>query len=61
MTGSTFDPAKLDPTLFAGAQPIRYIYVSPTGSDKGDGTAASPYATIQKAVNAATPGTAVMP
>lgn len=36
------------------------IFVSPEGSDKGKGTAASPYATVQKALEAAGGGNAVI-
>lgn len=42
------------------ATPTRYIYVSTTGSDAGSHAAGQPYKTIQAAVNAATPGTAIM-
>jgi hypothetical protein len=35
------------------------IYVATDGSDSGDGTLASPWASIQAAVDAATPGTTI--
>lgn len=41
-------------------QPERLIWVSTAGSDAGDGSFDHPYLTIQAAVNAATPGAAVM-
>jgi VCBS repeat-containing protein len=40
--------------------PQKYIWVSPTGSDSGTGSEASPLKTIQAAVNKATAGTAIM-
>jgi Ca2+-binding RTX toxin-like protein len=45
---------------FANAVPIRYIWVSPTGSNSNSGSASAPMKTIQAAVDKATPGTAVM-
>lgn len=40
-----------------GSSPV--YYVSPSGDDGGDGSASSPFATIQKAADEATPGTTV--
>jgi serralysin len=45
---------------FEGIPPLTYIYVSPTGSNTGSGSEASPLKTIQEAVNRATPGTCIM-
>ncbi|UEM07305.1 right-handed parallel beta-helix repeat-containing protein (plasmid) [Skermanella rosea] len=42
------------------AKPTAFLWVSPTGSDAGTGTASSPLKTIQAAVSKAKPGTAVM-
>ena len=46
--------------LFDGLTPTSYIWVSPTGSDTGDGSKNSPLKTIQAAVDKATAGTAIM-
>jgi Ca2+-binding RTX toxin-like protein len=45
--------------LFADTTPARVIHVSAGAAAGGDGSAARPYATIQAAVSAATPGTAI--
>src|SRR4051812_36939645 len=45
--------------LFADNTPARIIHVSATAAAGGDGSAGRPYATIQAAVSAATPGTAI--
>ncbi|WP_199229250.1 right-handed parallel beta-helix repeat-containing protein, partial [Caulobacter endophyticus] len=45
--------------LFAGASPLRIIHVSAGAAAGGDGSAEKPFATIQSAVVAATPGTAI--
>lgn len=45
---------------YENASPTATKWVSPSGSSTGTGTAASPYGTIQAAVNASTPGTAIM-
>jgi len=45
---------------FDDLTPLRYIWVSPTGSDLGTGAAGSPLKTIQAAVEIATAGTAIM-
>jgi hypothetical protein len=37
----------------------RNLYVAPSGNDSNDGTQTSPFATIKKAANAATPGTTI--
>lgn len=59
----------IEPTQFElnnGAKGMRdlgdlsKIWVSPTGSDNGDGTAGRPFRTIQKAIDSATPGVAIM-
>jgi VCBS repeat-containing protein len=50
----------MESILFDGLTPQSYIWVSPTGSDLGLGTEASPLNTIQAAVNKATAGTAIM-
>jgi hypothetical protein len=47
-------------TPFQGLTPTRVLWVSTTGSAKGDGSAANPYLTLQQAVDHATPGTAIM-
>jgi Ca2+-binding RTX toxin-like protein len=46
--------------IFDGFSPTSYIWVSPTGSDAGDGSKDSPLKTIQAAVDRATAGAAVM-
>jgi hypothetical protein len=50
----------METILFDGLMPQKYIWVSPTGSDSGTGSEASPLKTIQAAVNKATAGTAIM-
>ena len=50
----------METTVFSGVTPLRYIWVSPTGSDTGTGSADKPLKTIQAAVNKATAGTAIM-
>lgn len=45
---------------YENAKPIAIKWVSPTGSNSGNGSSSSPYKTIQAAVNAAAPGTAIM-
>jgi hypothetical protein len=45
---------------YENANPTAMKWVSPTGSLTGTGSASSPYKTIQAAVNASSPGTAVM-
>jgi serralysin len=45
---------------FADATPTRILYVSKTGAANGNGSIDSPFATIQAAVDRATPGTAIM-
>ena len=48
-------------TFADGLVPVAELHVAPDGSDDtGDGTAASPYATISFAASLATPGTAVI-
>jgi hypothetical protein len=47
-------------TPFDGLTPTRVLWVSTTGSLKGNGSAASPFLTLQQAVDHATPGTAIM-
>jgi hypothetical protein len=48
------------PTFADGLTPERYIHVSPTGSDDdGDGTPASPYATVGRALHDVAPGSAI--
>ena len=47
-------------TIFDDVTPLRYIWVSPTGSNTGTGSADKPLKTIQAAVNIATAGTAIM-
>ena len=51
----TVSPAAAPPPTSSGS----VLYVSPTGSDSNDGSAAHPFATIQKAANSATPGVTV--
>lgn len=46
--------------LFANAHPTRMLWVSPTGGAGGDGSRRAPFGSIQAAVDAARPGTAVM-
>jgi hypothetical protein len=43
----------------AGGPDLPGIYVSPGGSDTGSGSANSPYKTVQKAVDMATPGSTI--
>ena len=50
----------MEEILFDGLTPVKYIWVSPTGSDTGTGSETSPLKTIQAAVNIATAGTAIM-
>jgi len=50
----------MEETLFDDVTPLRYIWVSPTGSNAGTGSADRPLKTIQAAVNVATAGTAIM-
>ena len=50
----------MEATPFDDLTPLRYIWVSPTGSDLGTGAAGSPLKTIQAAVEIATAGTAIM-
>jgi len=45
---------------YENAKPIAIKWVSPSGSNSGNGSSSSPYKTIQAAVNAAAPGTAIM-
>jgi len=45
---------------FSSAVPTTYLWVSPNGSNSNSGTAAAPFQTIQAAINAAQPGTAIM-
>jgi Ca2+-binding RTX toxin-like protein len=45
---------------FQDATPTRFIYVSATGNNAGNGSIDQPYRTIQAAVDRATPGTAIM-
>jgi len=45
---------------YENAKPSVIKWVSPTGSNAGTGSSSSPYKTIQAAVNAASPGTAIM-
>lgn len=45
---------------YEAVRPLAYKWVSPTGSDANPGTQTAPLKTIQSAVNAASPGTAVM-
>ncbi len=47
-------------TLFSNATPTKFLYVSANASPGGNGSEARPFATIQAAVNAATPGTAIL-
>ncbi|EWY42322.1 hypothetical protein N825_18975 [Skermanella stibiiresistens SB22] len=61
----TYNPVAIsalakDVVSFYDATPTKMIWVSPNGSDKNSGTESSPFKTIQAAVNAAKPGTAVM-
>ena len=48
------------PTFAAGITPMRTLHVSPAGSAGGDGSQANPFATIEQAAAAATPGTAIL-
>jgi VCBS repeat-containing protein len=50
----------MEPILFDGLTPQKYIWVSPTGNDFGTGSEGSPLKTIQAAVKIATAGTAIM-
>jgi VCBS repeat-containing protein len=50
----------MEPILFDGLTPQKYLWVSATGSDRGTGSEADPFKTIQAAVNKATAGTAIM-
>ncbi|MBL9013740.1 MAG: hypothetical protein JNL83_06170 [Myxococcales bacterium] len=67
-TGDSADPdgpgdvPRCDPpaTFAAGLTPLRTLHVSPSGSAGGDGSPASPFATIEQAAAAATPGTAIL-
>ncbi|MEJ3658114.1 DUF1565 domain-containing protein [Actinomycetes bacterium KLBMP 9759] len=43
----------------AAPPPTLQLYVSPTGSDNNDGTAGSPFKTIQAGLDAARPGTVI--
>lgn len=45
---------------FSDLTPTRQIWVSASAASGGDGSSAHPYASIQAAVSAATPGTAIM-
>jgi Ca2+-binding RTX toxin-like protein len=61
----SYDPLAITPLAdayvpFENAQPTRYIWVSPTGSNSNSGSQGSPLKTIQAAVDRATPGTAIM-
>lgn len=47
-------------TMFDDVVPTGRVWVSPAGDDLGDGSEARPFKTIQKAVNAATAGQAIM-
>jgi serralysin len=47
-------------TIFDDVVPVARVWVSPAGDDLADGSEASPFKTIQKAVNVATPGQAIM-
>ena len=47
-------------TIFDDVVPIGSLWVSPAGDDLADGSAAGPFKTIQKAVNVATAGQAIM-
>lgn len=49
-----------DVVSFENAIPTTKIWVSPTGSDSNSGGESSPFKTIQAAVKAAVPGTAIM-
>jgi len=51
----TVSPAPTPPPTSSGPA----LYVSPSGSDSNDGSSAHPFATINKAANAATPGMTV--
>ena len=51
----TVSPAATPPPTSSGPA----FYVSPSGSDSNDGSAAHPFATIQKAANSATPGVTI--
>ncbi len=51
----TVSPASTPPPTSSGPA----LYVSPSGSDSNDGSSAHPFATINKAANAATPGMTV--
>ncbi|MCB9845977.1 MAG: hypothetical protein H6811_08340 [Phycisphaeraceae bacterium] len=59
-------PARAQPcdgvaTFADGLTPVREVHVSKTGSDQtGDGSAQRPYASIQRGISEATPGTAVI-
>jgi Ca2+-binding RTX toxin-like protein len=46
--------------LFQDLLPTRQIWVAAAAASDGDGSSARPFATIQAAVNAATPGTAIL-
>ncbi len=49
------------PTFASGLSPLAEIHVATTGSDTGgDGTAGNPFATIDRAAQAAVPGTAIV-
>jgi Ca2+-binding RTX toxin-like protein len=45
---------------YVDAKPIKYLWVSPSGSDGNSGSESSPFKSISAAVKAAGPGTAVM-
>lgn len=47
-------------TFADGKSPTKELHVATTGDDGGDGSAQSPFATIEKAVSLATPGTSVV-
>lgn len=57
LAADSCDPIR---TFADGKQPLRRIYVSPTGSNStGDGTQANPYQTITRALEGVQPGDAV--
>jgi hypothetical protein len=60
-TGAAAQSAAYDVITFeTGKTPAREIHVATTGNDTtGDGTVANPYRTINRGVQAATPGTAI--
>jgi hypothetical protein len=54
------DASDLVVTFETGKQPTNEIHVATTGSDlSGDGSVANPYASVERAVQEATPGTAI--